>query len=158
MRVHHAERAIDSVLRNYGSNVSLIAALRLDGMLAPFIIEGAVNTAVFETYTQRILAPILRPGDIVVMDNLSCHKGLKVRQLIEACGASILFLPAYSPDLSPIEQAFSKLKQHLRRVKALTFDALLHAIVSALLTISPLDSLGFFLDSGFLNTLNSSII
>jgi transposase len=150
-RALRGERAADSVPRNYGCNVSLIAALRLSGMHAPFVIEGSVNSAVFETYTAQVLAPTLQPGDIVVMDNLGCHKTQTVRQLIEARGASILFLPAYSPDLSPIEQAFSKLKQCLRRAKALTLDALLEAIAAALLTISPLDALGFFADSGFLN-------
>lgn len=150
-RAPRGERAVDSVLRNYGRNVSLIAALRLRGMDAPFVVEGSVNTAVFETYTAQILAPTLQPGDIVLIDNLRCHKTDTVRHLIEARGASILFLPAYSPDLSPIEQAFSKLKQFLRRVKALTFDALLDAIAHALLTISPVDAIGFFTDCGFLN-------
>lgn len=90
---------------------------------------------------------------MVVMDNLRCHKTDTLRQLIEARGASILFLPAYSPDLSPIEQAFSKLKPFLRRVKTLTFDALLDAIADAILTISPFDAIGFFTDCGFLNIL-----
>ena len=150
-RAPRGERAVDSVLRNYGCNVSLIAALRLRGMEAPLVVHGSVNTAVFEAYTQQVLAPTLQPGDLVVMDNLSCHKTDTVRQLIEARGASILFLPAYSPDLSPIEQAFSKLKQFLRRVTALTFDTLLAAIADALLTISPTDAIGFFTDCGFLN-------
>jgi transposase len=150
-RAPQGERAVDNVLRNYGCNVSLIAALRLSGMDAPFVVEGSVNAAVFETYTEQILAPTLQPGDSVVMDNLSCHKNDTVRRLIEARGASVLFLPAYSPDLSPIEQAFSKLKQFLRRVKALTVNALLDAIAYALLTISPIDAIGFFTDCGFLN-------
>ncbi len=149
-RAPQSERAVDNALRNYGCNVSLIAALRLSGMDAPLVVEGSVNTAVFETYTEHILAPTLQPGDLVVMDNLSCHKTDTVCQLIEGRGASVLFLPAYSPDLSPIEQAFSKLKQFLRRVKALTFDALLGAIADALLTISPIDAIGFFTDCGFL--------
>lgn len=150
-RAPRGARAVDSILRNYGRNVSLIAALRLSGMEAPWVVEGAVNTAVFEAYTEHILAPTLQPGDVVVMDNLSCHKAQMVHQLIEARGASVLFLPAYSPDLSPIEQAFSKLKQFLRRAKALTFDALLDAIAAALLTVSPLDAIAFFTDCGFLN-------
>lgn len=150
-RAPRGQRAVDHVLRNYGRNVSLIAALRLTGMDVPWVVEGAVNTAVFETYTEHVLAPTLQPGDIVVMDNLSCHQNHTVRQHIEARGASVLFLPAYSPDLSPIEQAFSKLKRFLRRVKALTFDALLDAIAAALQTISATDAMGFFANCGFLN-------
>jgi len=150
-RAPRGQRAYDQVVRNYGRNASLIAALRLDGMTAPFVVDGSVNTAAFEVYIEGFLAPLLRPGDIVVMDNLSCHKTEAVRHLIEACGASLLFLPSYSPDLSPIEQAFSKLKQALRRRKALTFDTLLDAIVDALQTISPTDALGYFCDAGFLN-------
>lgn len=150
-RAPRGRRAVDHVRRNYGPHLSLIAALRLTGMDAPFVVEGAVNTAVFETYTQHILAPTLQPGDIVVMDNLSCHQSPTVRQYIEARGASILFLPAYSPDLSPIEQAFAKLKSFLRRVKALTFDTLLEAIATALQSISPIDALGFFASCGFSN-------
>ena len=150
-RAPQGARAADNVLRNYGRNVSLIAALRLSGMEAPFVVEGSVNSAAFETYTAQVLVPTLHAGDIVVMDNLSCHKTQTVRDLIETQGASVLFLPAYSPDLAPIEQAFSKLKQGLRRIKALTFDALLEAIAATLPTISPLDAIGFFTDCGFLN-------
>jgi transposase len=150
-RAPRGERAFDQALRNYGSNVSLLSALRLSGMHAPFVVEGAVNTAVFEAYTEHILAPLLQPGDIVVMDNLPCHKTETVRLLIEQRGASVLFLPAYSPDLSPIEHAFAKLKQFLRRVKALTFETLLDAIAAALQTISPSDALGFFCACGYFN-------
>lgn len=150
-RAPRGQRAYDQVLRNYGRNASLIAALRLDGMTAPFVVDGSVNTATFEVYIQSFLAPILRPGDIVVMDNLSCHKTETVRQLIQAHGATLLFLPPYSPDLSPIEQAFSKLKQALRRRRALTFDALLDAIAAALQTVSPTDAIGYFCAAGFLN-------
>jgi len=114
-RAPNGERAFDQGLRNYGTNTSLIAALRLEGMTAPFVIEGSVNTAVFEAYIEHFLAPTLHLGDIVLLDNLSCHKTDTVRERIEARGAFILFLPSYSPDLSPIEQAFSKLKQFLRR-------------------------------------------
>jgi transposase len=150
-RAPHGQRAFDQVLRNYGTNASLSAALRLDGMDAPFVVEGPVNTAVFEAYIQHILAPTLRVGDIVLLDNLSCHKADTVCQLIQACGAHLLFLPAYSPDLSPIEKAFSKLKQFLRRAKARTFQALLDAIAAALQTISASDAIGYFCSCGFLN-------
>ena len=93
-RAPRGQRAYDQVVRNYGRNASLIAALRLDGMAAPFVVDGSVNTAAFEAYIEFFLAPILRPGDIVLMDNLSCHRTETVRHLIEACGASLLFLPS----------------------------------------------------------------
>ncbi len=97
------------------------------------------------------MLPTLRPNDVVVMDNLSCHKTDKVRHLIEVVGAQLLFLPAYSPDFSPIEHIFSKLKAFLRRVKAQTLPALIDAIAQALDTISPTDALGYFTDCGFIN-------
>jgi len=150
-RAPRGQRAYDSVLRNYGTNVTLIAALRLSGMDAPFVVEGSVNTPVFEAYVEHVLAPTLQPGDVVIMDNLRPHHADTVRQAIQARGAHILFLPAYSPDLSPIEHAFSKLKAALRRAKALTFDALLEAISHALQTISPTDAIGYFASCGFLN-------
>jgi transposase len=150
-RAPQGQRAHDKVLRNYGTNASLMAALRLEGMDAPFVVDGSVNTAVFEAYVEHILSPTLRIGDIVLMDNLTCHKADSVRRLIEAQGASVLFIPAYSPDFSPIEQAFSKLKQFLRRTKALTFESLLDAIATPLQTISPNDAIGYFCAAGFLN-------
>lgn len=150
-RAPKGQRAYDTVLRNYGTNVSLIAALRLSGMDAPFVVEGSVNTPVFETYVEHILAPTLQVGDIVIMDNLRPHHADSVRLAIQARGAYILFLPAYSPDLSPIEKAFSKLKAALRRAKALTFDALLDAIAQAIQTISSTDAVGYFSSCGFLN-------
>ena len=139
------------VFRNDGTQASLSAALRLEGLAAPFVVEGPVNTAVFEVYSQPSLAPALRLGDIVLMDNLSRHKADAVRQLIQARGASVLFLPPYSPDLSPIDKAFSMLKQFLRRAKALTFDALLEASAPALQPISPIHAIAYFWPCGFLN-------
>ena len=150
-RAPRGQRAYAKVLRNYGTNASLIAALRLDGMDAAFVVDGSVNMAVLEAYVEHILAPTLHVGAIVLMDNLSCHKAESVRHLIEARAASVLFVPAYSPDCSPIEQAFSKLKQSLRRTKALTFEAFLDAIAAALQTISPSDAIGYFCAAGFLN-------
>lgn len=150
-RAPRGHRAIDTAKRNYGANVTLIAGLRLSGMQAAFAIEGAVNTAVFETYVAQVLAPTLQPGDIVILDNLSCHKSKTTQRLIHARGASLLFLPPYSPDFSPIENAFAKLKAFLRRQRAQTLDALMDAFRRALDTISPLDALGFFIHAGFLN-------
>lgn len=114
-----------------------------------FILEGSADTAVFELYIEQILAPSLQAGQIVVMDNLSTHTGEKVRQAIEARGCQLLFLPAYSPDLSPIEEAFSKLKAFLRRVGARTSETLQEAIGQALLTITARDASGWFTHCGY---------
>jgi transposase len=143
------ERAIGSVPRNRGKNTTLIASLGWQGMSECMIIEGATTAAVFEQYIEQILAPALPPGQIVIMDNLSCHKGEKIRQLIEARGCQVLFLPAYSPDLSPIEEAFSKLKAVLRRAEARTHEALQEAIMQALLTITSQDAHGWFAHCGY---------
>src|SRR5437763_634342 len=110
-------------------------------------IEGAVNAVAFEAYVEHILAPSLSAGQIVGMDNLSVHKG--VRQLIEARGCEVLFLPAYSPDSSPIEETFSKVKAFLRRVGAWTREALQEAIDQALETVTPQDALGWFTHCGY---------
>lgn len=115
-RAPRGQRAYGGVPRNWGKNTTLIAGLSLAGIQAPFILEGAVDTLAFEIYVEQILAPSLKPGQVVVLDNLSVHKGERVRQAIEAKGCQVLFLPAYSLDLTPIEEAFSKLKAWLRRL------------------------------------------
>src|ERR1051326_7176755 len=106
------------------ANITLLASLSLQGMGGALVLEGSADTTVFEIYVEQMLAPSLQAGQIVVMDNLSTHTGAKVRQAIEARGCQLLFLPSYSPDLSPIEDAFSKLKAFLRRVEARTQEAL----------------------------------
>src|SRR5258708_15675685 len=106
------------------------------------VLEGEGDTVAFERYIEQILAPSLRSGQVVIMDNLSIHQGARVRQAIEAKGCQLLFLPAYSPDLSPIEEAFSKLKTYLRRVGARTHEALIDAITQALLTVPSSDARG----------------
>ncbi len=150
-RAPAGERAYSSAPFNSGCNYTLLAALRSDGMHAPWVIKGAADSAVFETYIQDILCPTLRPGDLVIMDNVRFHKAAPIEALIHSRGASILWLPAYSPDLSPIEHAFSKLKQGIRRAKALTVDALLDAIALGLRTITRQDALAWFIHCGFLN-------
>lgn len=150
-RSPRGQRAYAVQRRNYGQNVSLIASLRLSGMETGMVVEGAVNTAGFEAYVREILVPSLKPGDIVLLDNLICHKSPRVRGLVQACGCRLLFLPAYSPDFSPIEQAFSKIKQCLKRLAAQTLDTLFEAIRQALEIISPDDAIGFFIDAGFLS-------
>ncbi len=117
-------RANDRAIRNYGQNVTLLASMDLKGMQAAMTIEGAVNEAVFETFIQKVLLPTLRPGQIVIMDNLSSHKTERIEQLITQAGCQLLYLPAYSPDFSPIEEAFSKFKAFLRRCRCKTIPSL----------------------------------
>lgn len=112
-------------------------------------LRGATDTAAFEVYIEAVLGPSLVPGQIVVMDNLSAHKSARVRELIEGYGCQLWFLPSYSPDLSPIEEAFSKLKTSLRRVQARTHEALEDAIATALDQISPADARGYFTHCGY---------
>ena len=114
------------------------------------ILDGAVDTRAFEMYVEQILAPSLQPGQTVVMDNLSAHQGPRVREAIEAKGCHLLYLPTYSPDLSPIEQAFSKVKTCLRRKEARTREALQAAIAEALETITAQDARGWFTHCGYL--------
>ena len=138
--------------RNRGKNTTLIAALSLEGMGAALILEGSANTTAFELYIEQVLAPSLHAGQIVVMDNLQAHKSARVQQAIEAKGCQLLFLPGYSPDLSPIEEAFSKLKTALRRAGARTREVLEAAISQALLTITAQDAQGWFQHCGYVLT------
>ena len=136
--------------RNLGKNTTLIAALSLEGMGAALILEGSANTTAFELYVEQVLASSLHAGQIVVMDNLQAHKSARVRTAIEGRGCQVLFLPSYSPDLSPIEEAFSKLKTALRRIGARTREALEEAIGQALLTITAQDAQGWFQHCAYL--------
>lgn len=149
-RAPKGERARGTVPRNRGKNTTLIAALSLSGMGAAMILPGSANTTAFELYVEQVLAPSLYAGQIVVMDNLQAHKSAQVRTAIEAKGCQLLFLPSYSPDLSPIEEAFSKLKTALRRAGARTREALEEAIAQALLTITAQDAQGWFQHCGYL--------
>jgi len=148
-RAPKGQRAYGSVPRNRGANTTLLASLSLQGMGEAMILEGAADTLAFEVYIEQVLAPSLSAGQIVVMDNLSTHTGKKVRQALSARGCHLLFLPAYSPDLSPIEEAFSKLKAYLRRVGTRTHEALEEAIGQALLTITAEDARGWFGHGGY---------
>src|SRR5690349_18899096 len=130
-------------------NVTLLASLSLQGMGEALILQGSADAQVFEIYIEQVLLPSLSPGQIVVMDNLSTHTGERVRQAIEARGCRLLFLPSYSPDLSPIEEAFSKLKTFLRRAEARTHEALQEAIIQALATITAQDASGWFQHCGY---------
>jgi len=143
------QRAYGKVPRNYGAMMTVIASISLSGMGPAFLLDGAADSAAFAIYVEQILAPSLRPGQIVILDNLSLHLGPRVRQAIEARGCRLLFLPAYAPDFSPIEEAFSKLKTCLRRMGARSREALQEAIAQALDLITPQDALGWFTHCGY---------
>ncbi len=143
------ERAVGKVPRNYGAIMTVIASMSLCGMGPALMLDGAADSAAFEIYVEQILAPNLRPGQIVILDNLSIHQGSRVKQAIEARGCHLLFLPAYSPDFSPIEEAFSKLKTILRRAGARTRSALQDAIIQALPSITAADACGWFRHCGY---------
>lgn len=131
-RAPRGQRAHGSVPRTRGKNTTLLASLSMEGSGACMRLEGATNAAAFEISLEQILLPSLAPGQNVILDNLSAHKGGRVRHLIEARGCPLLFLPASSPDFSPIEETFSKIKAFLRRVGARTREALEEAMVQAL--------------------------
>jgi len=128
---------------------TLVAGLRLSGMVAPMVLDGPINGDWFEAYVRHVLAPTLRPGDIVIMDNLSSHKRAAARELIEAAGAELRFLPPYSPDFNPIEMAFSKLKALLRKAAERTVESLWHAIGRLIDLITPSESANFFTAAGY---------
>jgi transposase len=142
-------RAHSKVPRNRGKNTTLIASMTLSGMGEAVAIEGATDAPTFEAYVERFLAPTLKERQIVVMDKLGAHRGEKVRELIEARGAQLWFLPSYSPDLNPIEEAFSKIKALLKKKAARTKEALLEAIAKALRAVTPKDAQGWFAHCGY---------
>lgn len=144
------QRAYERQKRNYGQNITLLASLNLNGMGAAMVVLGGVNQNVFETFIRQLLLPTLREGDTLLLDNLPAHHASAVRAILRTKRCRVLFLPAYSPDLSPIEAAFAKMKQFLCQAKADTFDALLSAIDQALSQVSPDDAIGFYTDCGFL--------
>lgn len=150
-RAPRGQRVYVKQRRNYGKNMTLLAGLTLNGMTEALVIEGSVTTPVFEAFIEQVLLLTLRPGDLVISDNLVVHKASRVEQLLHEHGCQILFLPAYSPDFSPIEKAFARTKQFLRTVRAQTVEALIDAIADALPTVTPYDAIGFFTNAGFLN-------
>jgi transposase len=143
------QRATGSVPRNHGKNTTLVAALAPDGLHEPWLIEGAMDTATFEWYITQELAPTLRPGQVVVLDNVSVHKAESSRQAIEARRCQLLFLPPYSPDFTPIEQAFSKIKAILRGLGARTKEALQEAVRLAIEAITRQDATAWFAHAGY---------
>ncbi len=148
-RAKRGQRVSGAVPRNPGPNVTLLAALDREGLLGELTITGAVDGEVFEAYVTRILVPQLRPGDLVIWDNLSAHKRKWARIWVEAAGAEVRFLPPYSPDFNPIELAFSKVKTRLRQTGARTRAALDQAITAALRTITSQDAQAWFAHCGY---------
>jgi transposase len=128
---------------------TFVGALSLRGMIAPFVLSGPVNRAAFEAYVEAVLVPELRPGDIVVMDNLSSHKGARTRTLIEAAGAQLLFLPPYSPDFNPIENAFARMKALLRKAAERTIEGLWNTIGRIVTAFTPQECANYFAAAGY---------
>ena len=148
-RAPKGERAYGQAPRNWGKNITLIASLSTEGVGAAMSVEGATDGAAFETYIEHFLAPTLKDGQVVVMDNLQVHKSRRVKEIIEGAGAEVLFLPPYSPDFSPIEETFSKVKGILCRVGARTREALVEATGQALDAVSQRDAVGWFEHCGY---------
>ena len=148
-RAPRGERAVGRVPRGHRRHVSWLATLTAGGIGESLVVEGAVDRAVFDAFVERLLVPSLRPGQVVVLDNLSVHKSPRARRLVEAAGCRLAFLPPYSPDLNPIEQAFAKCKQALRRQAARSFDAQIAAVGAALAAVTPADAAGFFRAAGY---------
>lgn len=148
-RAPRGERAFGRVPRNHGPNVTLLAALTPTGIGPAVAIPGAVDGAAFVAYAEQVLAPNLRPGQVVVLDNLSAHKSADARKAIEAVGARLLFLPAYSPDCNPIELAFAKVKERLRTAAERTPDGLRAATAAAIDAVSAADARAFYAHCGF---------
>ncbi len=155
-RAPKGERAYGKVPRNRGKNTTLLASMSVRGMGPCLAVEGATTKTVFETYVEQVLVPSLRAGRVVILDNLSSHKGDRVRELIEGVGCSLLYLPPYSPDFSPIEEAFSKIKALLRKGAARVRGALVEAIGWAISRVTPEDAVGFFGHCGYLPTAQPS--
>ncbi len=143
------ERLVCHAPHGHWRTTTMISSVRLDGTTACMTIEGATNTEVFYAYVREVLVPSLRPGDIVIMDNLGAHKNERTIALIEDAGAEVRFLPAYSPDLNPIEMMWSKVKALLRKAQARNHPDLLVAIASALNAVTPQDALGWFAACGY---------
>lgn len=143
------ERVYGSVPRNYDTNTTLVASLSLEGIEAPMLLDGAMDGLAFAQYVEHFLVPTLRPGEVVILDNLAVHKRPPIRAAIRAAGCRVLFLPSYSPDFNPIEQAFAKIKAYLRRVGARTQEALEAAIAGAIDLITAADAAGFFGHCGY---------
>lgn len=148
-RAMAGQRAIDDTPSGHWCTTTMISSVRLDGSTACMVVDGATTKDIFEAYIEQILLPTLNAGDIVVLDNLSAHKSQRARDLIESAGAELWYLPAYSPDLNPIEKMWSKVKSILRTLKARTKETLINAIARALDQITANDANGWFESCGY---------
>ena len=148
-RAPKGQRLRVGIPHGHWKTTTFLAGLTTRGMIAPFVLDGPINRDAFETYLEKVLIPELRPGAIVIMDNLSSHKGPRVRQMIEAANAGLLYLPPYSPDFNPIENAFSKLKAHLRKAAERTVDGLWAAIGRIIDTFTPAECRNYFAAAGY---------
>ncbi len=148
-RAPKGQRLRMSVPHGHWKTTTFIAGLRRDGIVAPFVLDGPVNRDAFEAYVAKVLVPELRAGDIVVMDNLSSHKGPRVSTLIEAAGARLLYLPPYSPDFNPIENAFAKLKALLRKAAERTVEGLWTTIGRLVDVFTPSECANYFAAAGY---------
>lgn len=143
------ERLVAKVPHGHWKTLTLIAAIRVDGVTAPFVIDGAMDGAAFLAYIMSVLAPTLKKGDVVFMDNVRTHKVAGVAEALRAVGATLRFLPAYSPDMNPIENAYSKIKSGLRKAAARTVEDLTKAAGRCIKTIAPSDCAGYFRNAGY---------
>jgi len=148
-RCRRGERLRMGVPHGHWKTTTFVGALTLRGMIAPFVLSGPINRDAFEAYVEKVLVPELRPGDVVIMDNLSSHKGPTVRAMIEAAGAELRFLPPYSPDFNPIENAFSKLKALLRKAAERSVEGLWAAIGHIVSTFVPTECANYFAACGY---------
>ncbi len=148
-RAPKGERLRSGVPRGHWKTTTFVAGLRLTGMVAPFVLDGAMNRSIFLAYVTQVLVPELKPGDVVILDNLPAHKGSRVREAIEAAGASLLYLPPYSPDFNPIENAFAKLKALLRKVAERTVEGLWDVIGRLIDTFIPTECANYFAAAGY---------
>lgn len=148
-RAPKGQRCAGSVPRGHYRHLTLFASLSLSGMEASMILEGAADRDAFRVYVEQVLVPTLKPRQLVILDNLSVHKQAPLRRAIEGAGCRVLFLPTYSPDFNPIEQAFAKIKQILRRAQARTTEALDEAIGNAIERVTQTDASGFFRGCGY---------
>lgn len=148
-RAPKGQRLRVGVPRGHWKTTTFVAGLRLTGLTAPFVLDGPMNRSAFLAYVSRVLVPELKPGDVVILDNLPAHKGSRVRAAIEATGASLLYLPPYSPDFNPIENAFAKLKALLRKAAERTMDGLWRLIGELIDIFTPQECVNYFTAAGY---------
>jgi transposase len=148
-RAPRGQRLVAAVPHGHWKTSTFVAGLRTSGLTAPLVVDGAMNGDIFRAYVEQVLAPTLKPGDVVILDNLSSHKVTGVREAIEARGAILIYLPPYSPDLNPIEQAFAKLKALLRKIAARTVSRLWDALGDLLNSFTPQECANYLANAGY---------